>query len=300
MCGDKHIPYLRDYKPGESWIGIIMKLSVMTYSMEAAGWDFSNGIVELCRFTRGQDIDGIDWCSVHGAEPAQVRKVMDDHGLQTVCYTQFADLNFADRQHRLPGLDAVKRILDTAGILGADKIMLPMGGKAGLSACESRHNCISGLAEATEIARGYGITVTIEHMHGLESPFVTSADINEAIKAVPDLKVTFDSGNCVTGGEPSDVAFRNSSDAIVHAHFKDWVISSNREGFDGSDGRYYTPVLIGEGVVDHEAVLREMVDRHYQGYINIEYHARVYDPKDAVIRAKRYLNSLMATIAAGA
>lgn len=278
-----------------------MKLAVMSYAMEVGGWDFSGkGVAELCQFTCDQGIDGIDWCSVHGHDPKEVRKIMDDHGLTTVCYTVGADLNFPEHSDRLPGLETIRKTLETAAILGTDKIMVPIPPKNGLSAAESRRNNIKGLGEAVDIARSYDIALTIEHMHGKESPFVTSTDINEAIAAVPDLKVTFDSGNCLTGGEPSAEAFRMSKDAIVHVHFKDWVVSSDCSGLSGADGRYYIPALIGEGIVDHESVLRAMLLNDYKGYIDIEYEARVYTPRDTVIKVKKYITELIDAIAANA
>ncbi len=276
-----------------------MKLCVMSYAMQVGGWDFTiKGITDLCQFTRDQDIDGIDWCSLYGNDPKEVRKIMDDHGLNTACYTDGADLNYPDHNDRLPGLDTVRKSLETAAILGVDKIMIPIGGRAGLTAQQSRNNNIKGLIEAVDIAKSYGITVTIEHMHGLHSPFVTSSDINETLAAVPGLKVTFDSGNCLTGGEPSAEGFLKSKDSIIHAHYKDWVVSSDNTGVDGSDGRFYTPVLIGEGIVDHESVIRAMVQSNYQGYIDIEYQAPVYNPRYAVKTAKEYIYNLKAKIEA--
>ncbi len=271
-----------------------MKISIMSYTMEVGGWDFSpRGIRDLCRFACEHGIDGIDWCSVYGVAPGDVRKIMDDHGLRTVCYTQGADLNFPDRAGRLPGLETVLEICETAATLGTDKIMIPMGGKGSLSPAESRTNIIQGLSAAVEIADTFGLTVTIEHMHGISSPFVTSVDINEAIDAVPGLRVTFDSGNCLTGGEQPQDAFARSKDSIVHVHFKDWTISPDTNGIDGSDGRYYLPALIGEGIVDHEAVISKMAECGYDGYINIEYQSTKYDSKYAVSRASRYILSLL-------
>lgn len=271
-----------------------MKLAVMTYAMSVGGWDFSiDGVKKLCEFTREQEIEGIDWVTTYGNDPKEIRKIMDDYGLKTVCYTNGADLNFTDRESRIPGLESVKQNLEYANILGTDKIMLPIGQKKGHTTKESLENNILGLREAVELAKGTGITITLEHMHGLHSPFVTSSDMEYTLANVPGLKLTFDSGNCVTGGEPAVEAFRKSRESIVHAHFKDWVVSSDNTGIDGSDGKYYTPVLVGEGIVEYEPLVKEMIQSGYDGFIDIEYQAEVYAPKDAVIMAKKYIYDLI-------
>lgn len=271
-----------------------MKLAVMSYTMSLGGWDFSiDGVKELCKFTREQNIDGIDWVSVYGNDPREVRKIMDDYGLKTVCYTNGADLNYPDHESRKPGLEAVKESLEFAEILGTDKIMIPIGGKPGVPREQSRRNNILGLQEAVELAKGTGITVTIEHMHGQYSPFAISSDMDEALANVPGLKITFDSGNCVTGGEPAVEAFMKSRDAIVHAHFKDWVLASDNTGYCGLDGRYYMPALVGEGIVEYGPLIKEMLRTGYDGYIDIEYESTAYDRKTTVIKAKEYILNMI-------
>ena len=273
-----------------------MKFSMMSYTMARGDWGKNPDIKELCQFTRKLGLDGIDWVTTYGVAPQKVRKITDDYGLKTVCYTFFTDINFSEEKDRQPGLDKIKEGIEAALILGTDKIMLPIGGKEGLSRDESRRNVIAGLKDAVKLGKEAGITVTVEHFPDCRGPFIISADINEAIREVPDLRITLDNGNVLTGGEDPVQGFLNSKDSIVHAHFKDWTLAAEGEGKKGLDGRYYSAALIGEGVVDHRAVLKVMQDAGYKGYINLEYEGSKYNPAEAVVKALKTLQDIMSEV----
>ncbi len=270
-----------------------MKFSMMTYTMARGDWGKAHDAVALCRFTRELGLDGVDWVTTYGLDPAEIKKIMEDYSLKTVCYTFAADLNFPDRKGREPGLEAVRQGIEAAVTLGTDKIMLPISGKEGLTRAASRRNVIAGLKEAVELGRRAGVTVTVEHFPNRLSPFIVSADVNEAVREIPDLRVTFDSGNVLTGGEDPAAGFENSCESIVHAHFKDWVLVEQPEGFPGADGRRYAAALIGEGMLDHRAILRAMKRANYPGYINLEYEGNKYTPEEAIRRALSFLNETL-------
>jgi len=176
-------------------------------------------------------------------------------------------------------------------VLGTDKVMLPITGKEGLSREESRRNVVAGLADAVALGKNAGVTVTVEHFPNRLSPFIVSSDVNEAIREVPDLRVTFDSGNVLTGGEDPAEGFARSHQYIVHAHFKDWALAPEGDGMQGADGRWYTGALIGEGLLHYPSILATMRRFAYQGYVNIEYEGNRYTPEDAMLRALRVLRT---------
>jgi L-ribulose-5-phosphate 3-epimerase len=263
-----------------------MKLSMMTYTMArglAAGEEFS--VPWLCEFTREMGIDAIDWVTLYGHDPAEVRRVTDDYGLLNCCYTFFADLNFASADERAAGAEEFKRGVDDAVTLGADKIMLPISGKPPLTRDESRANWIEGLKEVIGYADDAGVTVTVEHFPNPASPFIISSDMNQAIAEVPQLRVTLDSGNCVTAGEAAVDAYLNSADKIVHAHFKDFeqCVEGDAGAWQGLSGNWYRGTLVGEGVVDNQTLAKAMVEKGYDGYVNFEYEGNTMTPTEATI-----------------
>jgi sugar phosphate isomerase/epimerase len=193
-------------------------------------------------------------------------------------------------------VDAIQPGIETAGILGTDKVMIPASGKKDVPRDLARRHIIRGLQEALVVARQAGVTLTLENFPGAGSPFVISSDMLEAIREVPGLKVTFDNGNVLLGGEDPAASFARCAPHVVHAHFKDWARSEHGKGGEGLDGRWYKAALIGEGLVDQKACLVAMKQAGYKGYINIEYEGSAYHPDEATRRAAKYLQDLIAQI----
>ncbi|MDD5483886.1 MAG: sugar phosphate isomerase/epimerase [Kiritimatiellae bacterium] len=272
-----------------------MKLSIMSYTFSRQGWR-KNGRFDLegmCRVAQELGIDGVDVVSTHNLLPADIRRILSDFGQKAVCYTFKADLNAATAKERGIGADQVRAGVDVAVEIGAPLIMVVTPGKPGVAREVSRRQFIGGLQESADFARKAGIIMTIENFPGKDSPFVVSSDVLEAFREVPGLKLTFDNGNVLTGGEDPSVSFMRCAAHVVHAHFKDWVLAGPGGGLEGLDGRHYAAALIGEGIVPHVSCLDAMKEAGYQGYINIEYEGKQYPPDEATRRAAGYLNNLI-------
>jgi sugar phosphate isomerase/epimerase len=271
----------------------MMKISLMSYTLARGSWGKNPDLEELCRLACSLHLDAIDWVTLYGFTPERVAQVTADHGLKNICYTFFAPIHHA--QKKAAAMDLIKRGLDIASILGADKIMLPLSGVEGQTREFSQKLALEGLAEVVPLASAYGVTVTVEHFHGRSAPFVTSQDMEQAVTAVPGLKITYDNGNVYTSGESPAEAFTKMKEHIVHAHFKDWRVVT--EGtLQGLDGRYYAAALVGEGAVEPLPCLQAMSAAGYEGYINMEYEGKEYDPKEAVVRGTKHLQGLIASL----
>jgi len=269
------------------------QMTMMSYTMAKGEWRKNPNIEVICKLTKELGLDTIDWVTTYIHTPQEIRRVCDDYGIRTVCYTFTPDINFSDKKARQPGIDKIKEGIEIAQILGTDKIMLPIGGKPGLTAEQSRRNVIEGLKDAVRIGQENQVTVTVEHFPGYLAPFVTSADMNEAIKEVPLLRITFDSGNVFTGGEDPVKGFLNSRSYIVHSHFKDWIVLDRKEGMQGRDGRYYRAELVGEGALNYEEILGVMHKAGYDGYVDFEYEGDRYTPEEAIRKGLAYLRNIM-------
>ena len=272
-----------------------MKFSMMSYTMARQIKPEKFDIKAMCSLTKELGIDGIDFVTTYGVDPKEISKIVRGYGLNVVCHTFFANLATPDKQQRSAAIDAVRHGLETAIILGTDLIMIPIINHEKLSRNESRRFAIQGLNEASLLTSEAGITLTIENFPGQLSPFVTSDDFLEAVRQVKGLKLTFDNGNVLTGGEDPVHSYDRTKKYVVHAHFKDWSYEDKGQGnkVTGLDGRVYNPALIGEGIVDHRACLRVMKMSGYSGYINIEYEGNDYPPDLAVRKALTYLQKLM-------
>jgi len=268
---------------------------LMTYTFARQMPDRKPDMAEICRLAREMDLDAMDQVHLYGYDASEVRRIADDHGVRIVCYTFGVDVNFPDAASRQPGLDELKRGIEIACILGAPAVMLPIGGKEGQTREESRRNVLAGLSDGVQFGKAAGVKITVEHFPQAASPFIVSDDIEEALQAVPEMRVTFDSGNMLTGGEDPCTAFLRHKDKIIHAHFKDWVrVTEEEGGLVGLDGNRYRGALIGEGILDYEKLVRTMTEAGYEGYVDIEYEGGDYPPDVATRRALDYLRSLEA------
>ncbi len=268
-----------------------MKLCMMSYTMSRQPEYFSlRGMLEL---SQELGLTGIDFVSLHDTPPQQLRAMADDYGLTVACHTFFADLSSPERAERLPGIEVIKRGIDAAVQLGTHTIMLPTPGCEDQAREETRRNIIAGLQEVTDFAQQAGITITVENFPGAYSPFVISDDVLQATREVPGMKITFDNGNVLTGGEDPAASFRRCAGLVAHAHFKDWHLTEPGAGMLGLDGRSYRGGLIGEGVVDQRSCLAAMQQAGYTGFINIEYEGNEYPPADAMRKAVTYLRESM-------
>ncbi len=265
-----------------------MKYSTMSYTFSRQEKYFD--MERMLRFT-AEHMDGIDFVSLHGCEPSELKKMADDHGVRVVCHTFFArTLPSQDPEERRGAIDECKKGMEAAVILGAPVVMIPTPGQEGVDRGELRTRWIEGLHSVAPIAADAGVTLTVENFPGAGSPFVLAGDFLEAKAGIPDLRLTFDSGNAGSGEDPVGSFSRCAAD-VVHAHFKDWDVSQEQlYGYRPMlDGRYYRSALIGEGDIDNRGCLKAMKEARYDGFINIEYEGDRYDPFDATLRAVEYL-----------
>jgi len=267
----------------------------MSYTFSRQGWK-KNGKFDLegmCRVGRELKISGADIVTTHGLEPKEIKRVLSGFGIAPVCHTFNAALNAATPGERRKGVDKVKEGVEIAAKIGAPLIMVITPGKQDVPREESRRQFIRGLQESAAFARQAGILMSIENFPGAASPFVVSSDVLEAFREVPGLKLTYDNGNVMTGGEDPAVSFARCAEHVAHAHFKDWVLGEPGKGMEGLDGKHYEAALIGEGIVPHRACLAAMKQAGYKGYINIEYEGNKYPPDEATRRSAYYLQDLI-------
>ncbi len=268
-----------------------MNLSMMTYSVTRSP-EFD--LVKMLELTRELDMKGIDVCFADrlGKPVKELREIFDDYGIPVVCNTFGNNIN-SETMTQQDWFENLKKGLEEAAVLGAPAVMTPTPGVPGLPRNENRKRWIGVLGKGAGLAEEYKISLSIENFPGDSSPFVTAADLLEAVKDVPGLKITYDNGNAATGEDPAE-SFRMCAEHVVHAHFKDWDIAYEpAEGYRKMlDGKYYSPALIGEGAVDHASCIRAMDECGYEGCVNIEYEGDKYGPYAGIKKAAEYLRRI--------
>ncbi len=268
-----------------------MNYAMMTYTVARQQPEGRCDMKKVIKLARDLGLKGMDQVTLYGYAPEDIRRMADDYEVKVICYTFLADLNFPDPGDRQKGIDEICTAVDTARVLGAPMVMLPVPWKTGVTREQGQHNVIAGLTEAVEKVKECGIKISVEHFPS-HAPFVTSADMKKLLAAVPEIFVTFDSGNVLTGGENPCDGFMNTRDKTIHAHFKDYVYAKEGEGLPGLDGRRYRGALIGEGLLNYPELVNTMTEAEYSGYINIEYEGQDYPADQAIRKALEYLREV--------
>jgi sugar phosphate isomerase/epimerase len=262
-----------------------MKFSMMTYTMARQG---KYGVEDIVRTAIELEMDGIDWVTTYGRNPKELQKLCADVGLPVVAYTFPLPAFYRGESN---WMDEAKHEVETAVMLGAPLVMIPAPGLARITdRTENRRIWINALAKVMVITQEAGLALSVENTAGKLSPFVIATDFLEAKSQIPLLKLTFDNGNATTG-ENQIASLRACAGDIIHVHLKDW--QRKDEPTEGAcemlDGRYYSPALIGEGIVDSKATLQELEAIGYNGYINIEYENNKYPAEEGIRRVLKYL-----------
>lgn len=261
-----------------------MKFSMMSCVMSVRGCS----VMEIVNACRELGIGAVDWVGTCGEKPEMLRRICHDAGLAICCHTFFLP---RELEPSAESMDALMRGVDAAAVMQAPIAMLPTRPpSAALSRREILERWLPVVHTFAGLCRQRGIVPTVENFPGALSPLVTAEDFFAFKKDIPELKLTFDTGNAASGEDPVK-SLERCYDDVVHVHFKDWIFSPvPREGFQRAlDGRWMLPALIGAGEVDNSTCWHLLERRGYQGFCNLEYEARELPPLEAIRKSMEHL-----------
>lgn len=243
-----------------------MKISMMSMAMSEKGFSPAE-IVQTAVDCR---MDGIDWIGEHGCAAEYLKKLCDDAGLPVVAYTPLIGNPPWSMEEFM---DRFKRALDFALVLEAPVMMIPVCKLDQGSRELDRAKWIDAFGRITPLAVKSGITLTFEAMGMALAPIQSARECQEVLDAVPDMRITFDTGNVETVEDPA-VSYCKLADKVVHAHFKDFFCADFPSGkgpwYKGFNRKYYKQVVFGEGHSDLKTMWQVMKSHGYQGYVNFE------------------------------
>jgi sugar phosphate isomerase/epimerase len=249
-------------------------------------------LVNMFRTAQRLNIKAVNMVSLYQRKAGEIKRIADDHDTKIQCSTFGIPPEKINSIQHLT--DDFQRELDAAEILNAPMLLLLFNGKPELSNTENRAEAIHALQKLVPLAKARGITVTVENFPNLKGPFLYGKDLKAAIEAVPDLRLTFDNGNCIISGEKPEEAFVLNQNSFVNVHFKDWIQApADAEVLSVAlDGRKYIGGAIGAGESDYKVLLRSMKAAGYDGFIEIEYLGNEYSPETGVLKAIEYLRGI--------
>lgn len=263
-----------------------MKLSLMSASLTTRGIQPALAAEKAAAL----GLDGIEWVTDCKCTAAELRKFTDDAGLPVVCHTFFAQkLGMG-----LPGgLDAVRRGIDYAHVLGAPVVMIPFAPLPELIRKEAKECWKRNFVPAVELLEESGLCYAVENYPGAASPMIYASDFREYQRIFPGMKLVFDDGNAASVEDEVE-SCRTCFGDIVHVHFKDWRFFRRPVGnfMPTGDGRFMASRLIGEGDVRTAEVWNLLKSGGYSGYVSLEYEGHQYDPVGALAQATHFLKNI--------
>jgi len=168
-------------------------------------------------------------------------------------------LTSTDPETREEGVDIGKRLVEAAGRLGADVVLVVPGAVDEATPYDEAYdNALDGLRELAPVAADHGVTLAVENVWNdfLYSPLEFAEFVDAAAEAGP-VGAYFDVGNVLRVGYPVqwiDIL----GDRIAAVHVKDYDT-----GIDNANGFTY-PL---QGDVPWDAVADALVGIGYDGWI---------------------------------
>lgn len=267
----------------------------MTYTVHAGQPGGLQTLEEMAEFAAGLDFGALELSAreLAGHAPEEISDICGAHGLSISCINGPANLAAEDDATFEAGLVEARALVDAAAGMDCPVIMLIPGlaeTEEDLSRAAQRIG--EGLAQAVEYGKEQGVAVTIEDFPNPRAPYASIEQVRYLMDQAPGLKLTYDCGNWVVGGDDPVEAVHAFADDIVNAHIKEWEPDPNESRIRTPEGRWLRGGLHGEGVLDHRAILSALVEIGYDGYLAFEYEG-VEDHCEATRLGMVYLRSIL-------
>jgi len=278
-----------------------MQMSVMLYSFATALRSGEMSPSEVIGFIHSLGVDAIELMRAYPLDAQGERVLLDlrERGLRVSCFDLGVDFVQNTREGREAALDEARQGIDEAAGLGSKAVLIVPGSwKDHVPRDLAKESVFWGLAKAARYAADLGVTPTIEDHSLAAVTGATSTELLEACAAAGDcLKITFDTGNFLSGGEDPLEAWDRLASRVAHVHVKDWEpvpagATSLPRQRSARSGAVYVGATLGRGVVPNAAILERMKQSGYDGFLSVEYEGND-DPRTEVRAGVEYLRSLL-------
>lgn len=247
-----------------------MKLSVFYHHLAEAANQTGNDISEILSYVKSLGIDyaEVDLNDIINSD--SVFFALDRAEIKISSIYGFYDFT------QIPDGTAGFRHVDIAAEYCAEKIMIIPGFYTSPDEnihLKERENMIISTQQMCRYAESKGITPTIEDFDDFNSPLADAEGMLRFLEAIPQLKVTFDTGNFMYSGQDELRAFELLKDRICHVHCKDRSLEpkNNCEEKLTVDGKAMYPSPVGEGCIKMEEIVRMLNSGGYDGIYTIEH-----------------------------
>lgn len=211
-------------------------------------------------------------------DPQTLRVSLQKAGLEVSSIYGFYAFEKQEEQEK------IKQHVQLAEIMESKKIMVVPGFYSEQDSVVRKRELermLEGTRRVCELAQAKRIQVTIEDFDDLKSPLHTLAGMQTFIEQIPNLYVTFDTGNFILSHEDELEAFEALKGRIRHVHCKD-----RRYDLE----RHICPSSVGKGVIQMQRIIEKLKAIHYQGRLVIE-HFGAEDYLEYIVASAKWLQN---------
>lgn len=246
-------------------------------------------------------------CQATKEELEQIKKCAEDNHIRIIALTPYNSyFDSLGEELRKSEIEKVKAVIDYCVFLGAKYIRIYGGNRSAEDndrIPQRRQNLIESMRVLGDAALKKGITLVIEnHFNTMAVSAKESAELIRDINH-PAVRLLYDQANLTfTENEGYKEAIGIQQEYVSYVHVKDLVFKkgvSFRSGEvshpDESERNVYTRI-VGEGVIPWKEILTMMHQKHYDGWLSLEYERRWHpdDIPDASVGMKKAIEYLRA------
>lgn len=248
-----------------------------------------------CTGFEGVELLDMFWTDEDAEIPA-VKRVCADLGLELPVYSISTNFFQPDARERARQLASLRQGVDVAARLGAPLLRVFSGDLLpGYSLDEGFAWVTDSLASGADYAGRQGITLVLENHGHIAGRSEQVRSIIESVASAA-LRANLDTGNFLLVGEDPVEAAAVLADLVALVHLKDFtraVADETGHVYQGLDGQNYTGSIIGEGLVDLNAIHGILARQGYDGWLSLEYEGNAEAMEYALPRCLAAMHALL-------
>ena len=223
-------------------------------------------------------------------EAERARSVADSLGIRIVALTPYVTgINSLDPEERSRDLARLKASIDTASVVGADRIRIYAGSwtDTPTASAPNWRALVDSLREIGDYAASHGVVACVEnHFNTMAESAEWTARLCREVDS-PGVGAIYDQANLTFSHcEDPKAAIAAQAEWIRHVHVKDLVFTDPERQFVASSTfnvaegeRAVRSRVVGDGILDWPSILADLDRIGYEGALSLEYEYR-WHPQD--------------------
>ncbi|NVO16674.1 MAG: sugar phosphate isomerase/epimerase [Rhodoplanes sp.] len=201
---------------------------------------------------------------------AESAKVIEDHGMRVTGYCRGGMFPAVDAAGRQAAIDDNRRAIDEAATIGAECLVLVVGGlpKGSRDIVAAREMVAEGLAAVLPHARAAKVPLAIEPLHPMYAGDracvnTLGQSLDLCARLGPDVGVAIDAYHVWWDPDlAAQIARAGREKRIFAYHICDWLVPTRDMLLDRG--------MMGDGVIDLPAIAGMIEDAGYTGFHEVE------------------------------